>query len=60
MQNSVEEQARQRITQLCPFFDLEHVAFFVCQYCGFLVSVQFLQEADVVMFDTAGFEGVPN
>ena len=27
---------------------------------AFLVSEEFLQEADVVMFDTARFEGVPN
>ena len=40
------------------FLDLEHVTFFVCQYCGFLVFVQFSQEVDVFMFDTARFEGV--
>ena len=27
---------------------------------AFCVSVQFLQEVDVVMFDTARFDGVPN
>ena len=42
------------------FFYLKHVTFFVCQYCGFLVSEKHPQEADVVMFDVARFEGVPN
>ena len=56
LQNPVEEQALQWVTLFGSFLDLEHVTFFVCQYCGFLVSVQFLQEADVIMFDTAGFE----
>ena len=36
LQNSVEEQARQRITLLGPFFDLERVAFVVSHYSGFL------------------------
>ena len=39
---------------------ISNITFFVYQHCGFLVSVQFLQEVDVVMFDTARFAGVPN
>ena len=43
LQNRVEEEARQRVTLFGSLFDLKHVAFFVCQYCGFLVSVQFFR-----------------
>ena len=32
-----------RVTLFGSFLDLEHVTFFVCQYCGFMVSVQFLK-----------------
>ena len=39
LQSSVEEQARQRIALLGPFFDLEHVTFFVSHYSTFLVFV---------------------
>ena len=49
LQNNVEEQARQRVTVFGSFLDLEHVTFFVCQYCGFLVVVQFSQEVGVFM-----------
>ena len=35
--------------------DLEHVALFVGLYRCFLVSVNLLQEADVVVINTAGF-----
>ena len=43
----------------CSFLDLKRVTFFVCHHCGFLVAVQFLQEMDVIMFDTAR-KVVPN
>ena len=42
------------------FLDLEHVPLFVGLHRCFLVSVNILQEADVVLFDTAGFESFPN
>ena len=41
------------------FLDLEHVAFFVSHYSGFLVFVVFFQEVDVFMFDTATIWGRP-
>ena len=45
---------------LVPFFDLEHVTFFVSHYSGFLVFVSSFQEVDELMLDTTNFEGVPD
>ena len=56
----VEKQALQRSACLVPFLTSNMLLSFVSQYWCFLVSVKFLQEVNVIMFDTAGFEGIPN
>ena len=56
----VFQWACQRMSLFSSFLDLEHVALYIGLYWCFLVFINLLQEADVVVFDTAGFECFPN
>ena len=53
LKDCVNQQARQWITLLCSFTDIENVALFVCLYRCLLVSVYLLQEADRIVTDVA-------
>ena len=60
LKHCVEQQAGHRISLLRSFLEVKNVALFVCLYRSLLVSVNFPQEADVLVIDVARFKCIPN